>query len=153
MVRALLFSRDIVAALLLLIVGTTVVVLSLHYQLGSPAQMGPGFFPLLAGGLIVVFGAVIAARALIAAPTAAPLPGFAAKPVLGTLASIVLFGLVIGGGGGLALSVFLLSLAASASGHDFRVLPSIVLAAALAAVSVLIFVVGLRLPMPILPAL
>lgn len=49
-------QKDFVAGLLFLVVGLGFAYASAHYRLGTPARMGPGFFPLVLASLLALFG-------------------------------------------------------------------------------------------------
>jgi len=49
-------QKDFVAGLLFLLVGLGFAYASAQYRLGTPARMGPGFFPLALGSLLALFG-------------------------------------------------------------------------------------------------
>ena len=63
--------KDFWAGLMFIGFGLFTVVWSLtHYQMGTAVRMGPGYFPVLLGGLLAVLGAAVFAESLISAPPA-----------------------------------------------------------------------------------
>ena len=58
--RKAMRRRNRVAGTTIAVVGLYVIVESLNYRLGSLLRMGPGFLPLGLGGLLVLFGAMVA---------------------------------------------------------------------------------------------
>ncbi|MDO5529668.1 MAG: tripartite tricarboxylate transporter TctB family protein [Paracoccus sp. (in: a-proteobacteria)] len=120
-----------------------------HYEFGTLRRMGPGFFPVVLGLMLALLGAVIA------------LPGFAreGKPgriaireLIAVLASIAAFALLLYRAGlvpATMVSVLISSLAAPRGGVLWR----IVLAAIVAALTVLIFSVLLRMTLPLWPVM
>lgn len=122
---------------------------ALSYPIGSAARMGPGFFPLVVSGLLVVLGVVIALR-----PDASDGvgTGFArpeGRPLTLITIAIIVFGLTVRGLGlvpSLLATVFLAALAS----RETRPVRAAVLAIGLTIVSVLIFVVALRLNLPLI---
>jgi hypothetical protein len=67
--------KDFWAGLMFMGFGLFAVVWSLtHYQMGSAVRMGPGYFPVLLGGLLAVLGAAVFAESLISAPPAESTP-------------------------------------------------------------------------------
>src|SRR3546814_7367662 len=56
---------DFVGGLLLAAFGAATVVSASGYPLGTTARLGPCYFPLMVGGLIVVLGLILAIRALV----------------------------------------------------------------------------------------
>jgi hypothetical protein len=105
--------------------------------------MGPGFFPLVLGGLLVLLGIVIAVRGLVGGDGAAagPVPWKAA--VLISVA-LLLFGATVRGLGVIA-SVFLTALLAGLAGRRSGILAPVVISVGLTVTCVLIFIVALQL--------
>jgi len=121
------------------------------YSMGTPARMGPGFFPFYLGVLLTLLGVVIAMGGLKVHPND---PGkvekFHWKPIFWVLASIVVFGLVLKIVG-MLIAGMILVIGASIGSHDFRLKPVVILAVALVIFCALVFVVGLKLPIPLCP--
>ncbi len=59
-------KADIEAGLFFTLFGALTAGLSLQYQMGTVAAMGPGFFPFLLGVLLAVIGLIIFAKGLLA---------------------------------------------------------------------------------------
>jgi putative tricarboxylic transport membrane protein len=140
-------ARDLLAGGLFIAFGLAFLILAQDYELGSARRMGPGYFPVVLSLLLMVIGLVTLARGfLVAGP---PVRDVAGKALFLVTASIVVFGLLIERAGvGLAVAALVLA-AAPASRHS-RLLPALLLAAALGAFCVLVFVKGLGLPFPVL---
>jgi hypothetical protein len=121
------------------------------YAMGTPARMGPGFFPFYLGMILTLLGVAIASTGLKVHPND---PGkverFHWKPILWVLASIVVFGLVLKIVG-MLLSGIMLVVGASMGSHDFRIKPVLILAVCLVVFCALVFVYGLKLPIPLCP--
>jgi len=118
------------------------------YTLGSAARMGPGYFPRILGLLLIGLGAILAARGLRTAGP--PVPRWPWRPTVVVLGSVVLFGLVVEKLG-LALSTVMLIVLASTASHEYRPRESLLAGVFLAAMAVGVFVVGLKLQLPIWP--
>jgi uncharacterized membrane protein len=110
--------------------------------------MGPGYFPRVLGILLIVLGAALSLTALRGHGT--PLPGWKWRPVSIVLLSVVAFGLVLTHAG-LVLSTIGLIVVASTASREFRFRESLLSGVLLAALSVGVFVVGLKLQLPIWP--
>jgi len=140
--------KDLVAGLLFIAAGIAAIAIAANYTLGTAARMGPGYFPRVLGMLLIVLGAILAARSLrLAGP---PLPGWKWRPVLVTLGSVVMFGLIVNHAG-LVVSTILLIVMASAASHEFRPREAVISGIALAALAVGVFVIGLKLQIGIWP--
>lgn len=58
-----LFRREILAGATLAIAGGAFAVTARYYDVGTPRQMGPGFFPLVVGVMLAAIGIVLMLRA------------------------------------------------------------------------------------------
>jgi len=140
--------KDLVAGLLFIGTGIAAIAIAANYTLGTAARMGPGYFPRLLGMLLIVLGAILTVRSL--RLTGPPLPGWKWRPVLVTLGSVVVFGLIVNHAG-LVLSTILLIVMASAASQEFRPREAVISGIALAALAVGVFVIGLKLQIGIWP--
>jgi hypothetical protein len=141
--------KDFVAGILFAAVGIAAIVIAANYPLGTAARMGPGYFPRILGILLILLGSALALRAL--KLQGAPIPRWHWRPVVVVLGSVVLFGLIVNSVG-LALSTILLIVLSSAASPEFRPKESVVAGIALAVLSVAVFVIGLKLQLPIWPS-
>lgn len=118
------------------------------YEVGSALSMGPGFFPLALGAILVVLGVLIAVKAFFNPEPGelGPVPWRSAALLV---AAIVFFGFAVRGLGVLP-TLFVSVLLAALAGRSVRVLPALVIAVSLTALSILIFIVALQLPLPLL---
>ena len=140
--------KDFYAGLLFVAFGVFAVIIARNYPLGTAARMGPGYFPRLLGILLIVLGAALSLTAL--RGHGPPLPGWKWRPVSIVLLSVVAFGLVLTHAG-LVLSTIGLIVVASTASREFRLRESIISGILLAALSVGVFVIGLKLQLPIWP--
>jgi putative tricarboxylic transport membrane protein len=120
------------------------------YSLGSAGKMGPGYFPLLLGGVLAGLGAILIARSLVIAGE--PVARFHLLPLAIVAIAICLFGAMIEPIG-LVLSLAVLTMLSAAAGRPFHLVETIALTAALVVLSVGIFVYALGLPLPVWPSL
>lgn len=142
--------KDFFAGLLFIAFGIAAIAVGSDYSLGTAARMGPGYFPRILGILLIALGAALALRALrLSGP---PIPAFKWRPLLIVLGSVAVFGLIVNHAG-VVLSTIFLIVAASAASHEFRLRESLIAGAALATLAVGVFVIGLKLQLPIWPPL
>ncbi|MEQ1954850.1 tripartite tricarboxylate transporter TctB family protein [Mesorhizobium yinganensis] len=99
-----ILSADGLAGLFFLTLGLFFLFHSFGYGMGSLRDIGPGFFPALAGGILAVLGAAVIARGFVAPVSAGTI---AWRPLIGALAPVVLFAVSLKTLG-LALAAFLL---------------------------------------------
>ena len=140
--------KDLGAGAIFVGFGLAFAVAASRYELGSGLRMGPGYFPLVLGSLLVVLGLLIVLKGLVAPETGelGPVPWRAAALLV---AAILFFGFTVRGLG-VAPTVFVSVLLAALAARSVRVLPALVIAASLTALSVLIFIVLLQLPLQLL---
>jgi hypothetical protein len=136
--------RDIGAGLIFIAIGILFGLGSLGLEIGTALRMGPGYFPLVLAGLLVGLGLLILGHGF-GHPTAGGLAIPWRGLVLILLAPVV-FGLTIRGLG-LVPSVMLVVLISAFASQRMSVRLALVLSAALTLFCVLVFSVGLGLPL------
>ncbi|TMH67293.1 MAG: tripartite tricarboxylate transporter TctB family protein [Betaproteobacteria bacterium] len=141
--------KDFWSGLIFVAIGLFAIVYGSKYTLGAAARMGPGYFPRILGILLIVLGGILALRALrLDGP---PLPRWKWRPTVVVLGSVVLFGAIVQPVG-VALSTVILIVGASAASPEFRPREALIAGVLLAALAVGVFVIGLKLQLPIWPA-
>ena len=140
--------KDFYSGLLFIAFGVGAIVIGSNYALGTAARMGPGYFPRMLGILLIVLGGALALRAL--RVQGSPLPGWKWRPTLIVLGSVVLFGVIVNRVG-LVLSTIILILLSSAASTEFRPKEAVISGVLLAGLTVAVFVIGLKLQLPIWP--
>ena len=135
--------KDLLAGATFVGFGLAFAVTASTYEVGTALRMGPGFFPLVLGSLLVVLGILIAVKGFVAADSdeIGPVPW---KALALLVVALLFFGYTVRGLGvvpALLVTIFLSALA----GHRARVVPAVVIAGCLTALSVLIFIIALQL--------
>jgi hypothetical protein len=139
--------RDLLAGCMFVSFGLAFLYFAQDYQLGSARRMGPAYFPVVLALILIGIGLATVARAFVVA--GAPIRDVAGKALALVTAAVVLFGLTVQGAG-LGIAAAALVLVAAPASRNFRLLPTLVLAAVLATFCTLVFIVGLGLPFPAL---
>ena len=139
--------RDLLAGCMFVSFGLAFLYFAQDYQLGSARRMGPAYFPVVLALILIGIGLATVARAFVVA--GAPIRDVAGKALALVTAAVVLFGLTVQGAG-LGIAAAALVLVAAPASRNFRLMPTLVLAAALATFCILVFIVGLGLPFPAL---
>lgn len=138
--------RDIIAGGLLCAFGLfSSLYASTSYNLGTFSNMGPGMFPSLLGGLLIVFGILTVVPALFRSGEA-PAPDLRVAACV--FLSIAVFAATINRLG-LAPAALLLIVTASLSDRRLSLVGLAALSTCLIVFSVLVFIVGLRMPISI----
>lgn len=140
--------KDFWAGLLFIGLGIAALAVGSNYNLGTAARMGPGYFPRILGLLLLLLGAIVTARGF--RGHGDRVPPWKWRPTLVVLGSVVLFGLIVAKFG-LAISTVVLILLASMASHEFRPKEAVIAGVLLAALAVGVFIVGLKLQLPIWP--
>lgn len=122
------------------------------YTMGTPARMGPAFFPFWLGTILFVLGVAIAFAGLryTGKGDSGKLEKWHWKPLILVLAAIVSFGLLLKPIG-MLLAGMVLIVVASLGSVTFRARPVVLLAVFLVIFCALVFVIGLKLPIPLCP--
>ncbi len=146
---ALYLSKNLLAGLMFIAFGLAGLWLARDLDFGAASDMGPGYLPRAVCALLIALGGALAAASLIRAGE--PAEGWAWKPLLLITLSALAFAFLlkpIGLVGTLAVTTVL----ASAAGTLLRPLRLAALAAVLIAVNVGIFVLALKMPIPLWPS-
>jgi hypothetical protein len=153
-------QKDFFSGLLFMAIGVGFAWSASHYSIGNAAKMGPGYFPLLLGGVLTVLGGVLVFKALVFETEDGGRIGlWAWRPVGFVVLANLVFGVMIGGLSsvgippmGLVLAIFAATILAAKAGSDFRWKEVLLQAVVLALGSYLVFVVLLKLQMALWPA-
>ena len=122
------------------------------YAMGTPARMGPAFFPFWLGMILFLLGLIIAFNGMRADDAGAEgaFPKFHWKPNFWVLGAVVLFGLIMKPIGMLLAGVVLIVIASIGS-PTFQFRRSLILGVILSIFCAMVFVWGLKLPIPLCP--
>lgn len=153
-------EKDFFSGLLFLTLGIACAWGATAYPLGSAAGVGPGYFPLLMGGLLAAVGVLVMFKALvIETEGGARIGAWAWRPLIFILGGNLLFGLLLVGfpawhvpGMGLVVAIYGLVLVAGLASPRYRLRDALVLATVLAAGCYGVFVWALKMALPVWPA-
>lgn len=139
--------KDFWAGLIYLAVGLGALYVAQDYAMGTAVRMGPGYFPKVLGSVLALIGLIALVRGFLRPGEA--IGRLAWREALLVLGATVLFGLLVRGLG-LAISLLVLVVVSAYASRQFRLRPILLLAVGLAAFSVLVFIEGLGIPLPLL---
>jgi hypothetical protein len=142
------YSPDLVSGLFFCAAGLAGIVLTSRLQLGSAARMGPGFFPMGLSLILAALGAITLVRGLIADQDG--IGEVRWRPLVIVLAGVILFSFLVDSAGFVIAAAVLIVTARMADG-PFKPAEVALLTLVLIVVAAGIFVVGLKLPMRLLP--
>jgi Tripartite tricarboxylate transporter TctB family len=156
-------QKDFFAAIMFMVMGLAFAIGARNYNMGDSTRMGPGYFPFVLGLLLVFLGALVLMGSFRSTASDGDRVGrFAWKPLLYIIVANLVFGVCLGGlklGGqtvlpplGLVLGTYALVLIASRASNEFKWLPSLISATVLAVGCYLVFIVLLKLQLPVWPS-
>jgi len=145
-------QKDFWSGLMFVVVGGSFAIGALNYSFGSSARPGPAYFPFGLGILLAFLGGLILFEALtIETEDGEPVGAFAWKPLLVILGAVLLFGAMLPKLG-MVISLPILVLVSAYASDEHTWLGSLINAVVLTALSWGVFVVGLKLTIPMWPA-
>ena len=136
-------NRDVWAGLMLIAIGAASIGLARDYAFGTSVRMGPGYFPTILGGVLVLFGLILLGRGFRTKEEIER--GWSIRALLIVPLSFLLFGALIDRAGFVpALAVLIFASAAASREFQFREVA--LLAIVLTVFSIAVFVWALGLP-------
>ena len=152
-------QKDFFSGVMFMVVGGLFAWGSTSYSLGNGARMGPGYFPMVLGVLLVLLGlGVLIASFISGTPEESKIGKFAWRPLSFVIGANLAFGVLLGGlpaiglpPMGLIAAIFALVIIASKAGNEFKLTDVLLLSAVLSAGSYLAFILLLKLQMPVWP--
>ena len=140
-------NRDFWCGVMLIGTGGLALFMARSYPMGTTLRMGPGYFPVVLGAMLILFGLYCVASGLRSNEKIEgswSLRGLIVLPL-----SLVLFGLLMEYAG-FVPALIVLIFGSALAGKEFRLGEVILLAVGLTAFSVALFIWGLGLPYPLL---
>jgi Ca2+/Na+ antiporter len=144
-------TKDLLSGFLFLVFGIGAIVIAWSYPLGTASEMGPGYFPMLLGGVLALIGLVTSATAILRPEQSEPVGAWPVRALVLILASVLLFAVLIDRAG-LVISVAVLVIGSRlASSEKSSWVDTLLMLLLLCALAVVIFIYGLELPMSVGP--
>lgn len=146
-------QKDFWAGILFIAFGLAAVAIARENALGTLSRMGPAYFPTMLGWILAGLGAVLSLRAVLARGGT---PGSEIEPVnwrvlLFVLGSVALFAVTLLACG-LVIALAVMIAAASIANPRWRAREILVLILVLCTVCLAVFVWGIGMQVPVLPA-
>jgi hypothetical protein len=138
-------ARDAVCGGLFILIGALFALGALGLDLGTARRMGPGYFPLLLSGVLMLLGAVVLFNALRAGGFEAPALRVAWRGLALILPAPIIFGLTVRGLG-LAPAIALTALTAALASSSMTLKRAALVTLAITVFSVAVFSYALGLP-------
>ena len=144
-------QRDFWSGLMFVVVGATFAIGATNYSMGTSARPGAGYFPLMLSVIMAILGAIVLFKSLtIESPGGDPIGSIAWKPLLIIVAAIAIFGILLERLG-LFITVPILIIISSLAGDEFRWRGVLISAVVLTLGSWAVFILGLKLTIPLWP--
>ena len=135
---------ELLGGISLVVFGGFVVLEAVTYNLGNLRQMGPGFFPLVIGMLMMGLGAAVVVEGRITRET----PQVTRlRPAVAIVVSLLAFAALVERFG-LVPAAFALVFISSLAQPGVQLLPTLLLAVGVAVMGVMIFLQGFGVPLP-----
>ena len=142
-------NKDFWAGAMFFGTGATALFFARRYQVGTTLRMGPGFFPVLLGVVLILFGVYIMIKGL---RRHEKIPGNWSLRALITLPVVtILFGFMVERTG-FVPALLVLGFGSAAAGREFKWGEAFLLTVFLTLLSVALFIWGLGLPYPLFGA-
>jgi hypothetical protein len=122
-----------------------------RYDFGTAQRMGPAYFPTVLAGLLALVGVWVALTGLGRAGEGGKLEKFHFAELTWVLGAVVLYAVILRWAGVL-VSMSALIVISSFASHEFRWKEAIILSIVMAVITYLVFIIGLKLTIPVLPA-
>ena len=153
-------QKDFFAGLMFSVVGVGFAIGASTYSIGEGARMGPGYFPLMLGIVLVILGAVLVFESLVVeTEDGEKIGSWAWKPLGYIVGANVLFGVLLAGlpkfgvpAMGMVVAIYGLTLVASLAGDEFKLKEVLVLATVLSLGSYVAFIWLLKLHFQVWPS-
>jgi hypothetical protein len=121
------------------------------YDYGTAQVMGPAYFPTVLGGLLTLVGVLVALAGLGREGEGGKLERFYFAELAWVLGAVVIYAAILRWAG-LPLSMLALIVISSFASHEFRWKEAIILSIVMAVITYIVFIMGLKLTIPVLPA-
>ena len=143
-------QRDFWAGVLFIVTGLIFMVLSRQYNVGTSAKMGPGYFPMMLGGLMAVLGVMVVIPSVLKSAEVLKITKIEPRMVLLVLVAVAVYAFALPKLG-FIVALFALIVISSIASHEFNLKTTLISSVVLLVFSWLVFVKGLELQFPFLP--
>lgn len=144
-------KQDFWSGMLYLGCGLFFALFAMSYNMGTPAKMGPGYFPFWLGVLLSLIGAYIAFTSIRKTAVITEIQKMDWKTILTILGAVVAFGMLLQPMG-LYVALFALVMISAFASHEFSWKGAMINALVLIAMCHVMFVYALKLQFPLYPA-
>ena len=140
-------NKDFLSGIHFVGIGALGIFLAQDYPMGTALRMGPGYFPIVLSGVIILMGIYCLIQGLLH-PTAMP-HNWSLRALIVLPIAMVLFGVLMEKAGFIPALIVLVFVSAAA-GNEFKFLEVLLMAVGLTIGSWALFIWGLGLPYPLI---
>jgi putative tricarboxylic transport membrane protein len=139
-------NKRFLSGLMFIGIGAVAIYIAQDYPMGTALRMGPGYFPIVLGGIIGLFGIY---ELILGVMKPDPLKGnWSIRALVILPIAAVIFGIMMENFGFIPALITLIFVSAAAS-REFKFFEVLVSAVIITAASVAVFIYGLGLPYPL----
>ena len=144
---AIFTTKDFWGGVMLVAIGAASIVIASDYPLGTARRMGPGYFPIMLGVTLILFGLFLVVQGI--RKREAIEGSWSLRALVVLPLSLALFGVLMDRAGFIpALAVLIFG--SAAAGTEFKIGEVALLTLVLTIFAVVVFIWGLGLPYPLL---
>jgi hypothetical protein len=145
-------TKETLAGFFFTIIGLVAVLVSRGYSLGTALDMGPGYFPMIVGGILTIFGAIMLVGGMLRndKSDAVVTSDIKLRPLLFVILSVVAFGALVERAG-LIIALMTMVLIARFAGRQGSILEVVLMMILITGFAVALFVYGLKIPFELGP--
>ena len=140
-------SKDFWSGAMLIAIGVAAIAIARGYPFGTSLRMGPGYFPSVLGGLLVLGGFYLLFKGLRSSDLIES--GWSLRALVVVPVSLILFGYLMDRAGFIA-AISVLIVGSAAAGREFNLVEVLLFTVGLTVLSIVVFIWGLGLPYPLL---
>jgi hypothetical protein len=144
-------EADFWSGVMFIAFGLFFAVFATRYDFGTAQRMGPAYFPTVLGGLLALIGVLVALTGLGRAGESGKIEKFHFGELAWVLGAVLIYAVILRWAGVL-VSMFALIVISSFASHEFRWKEAIIVSIVMAVITYVVFIMGLRLTIPVLPA-
>ena len=142
----LMNNKRFLAGLMFIGIGAVAIYMAQDYPMGSALRMGPGYFPIVLGGIMALFGVY---EIVLGVMKPDPVKGnWSLRALVLLPLSAVIFGIMMENFGFVPALIALI-FASAFAGNEFKLTEVLLSAVIITAASVGVFIYGLGLPYPL----